>query len=249
MQPDRPSSQSRDNQEIISYQKLRTFIGFIGLFLPVAVVLGCYVFGAGNYAWQHSISHYYYSRMHIVFVCALCVLGGFLITYRGKPENIWESRVSNIAGYCAFGIAAFPTQFNGFRPPCRGTNQYLYLLKEVSDFWGSVHFVFAGFLFTCFIIFCLYFFQKPDGNYQGNEALKFKRRKRIYTTCGWGILASILLIAFFKFVIKPKSGLFVYSTFIFETTSLWFFGTAWLVKGSAALKEVSVLKAVVQKIR
>lgn len=239
----------RDNEKIISYQQLRTFIGFIGFFLPVAVVLGCYLFGAKEYSWQHSISHYYYSKMHIVFVCSLCVLGGFLITYRGKADDIWESRVSNLAGYCAFGIASFPTAFNGFQPAEKGTNQYISLLQEINPFWGGVHFVFAGVLFACFVLFCLYFFQKPDGEYTGAEEAKFCRRKRMYTICGWGILISILLIAFFNFVIKPEHGFFVYSTFIFETTSLWFFGTAWLIKGSAALRKVPVLKKMVKAIR
>ena len=249
MQQNNLTSAPGDNEKIISYQKLRMFIGFIGLFLPVAVVTGCYLFGAKEYSWQHSISHYYYSKMHIVFVCSLCVLGGFLITYRGKPDSIWESRVSNIAGYCAFGIASFPTQFNGFQPPQNGANQYIQLLQDINNFWGSVHFAFAGLLFACFVLFCLYFFQKPDGVYTGKEQLKFLRRKRIYKICGWGILFSIIMIAVFSFIIKQKEGILAYSTFIFETTSLWFFGTAWLIKGSLALKNVPVLKNMIRSLR
>lgn len=240
---------SDNHEQIISYQKLRTFIGIIGVLLPFALVLGSFLFGAKEYALQHSISHYYYSKMHIVFVSTLCVLGGFLITYKGKPDEPWESRVSNIAGYCAFGVASFPTQFFGFRPPLNGTNQYLMLLNPVNDFWGNVHFVFAGALFGCFVIFCLYFFQKPDENYTGLQALKFKRRKRLYKICGWGIAISILLIALFNFVIKHKEGVFVYSTFIFETTSLWFFGTAWLIKGSMTWKSVPLLNKLIEPLR
>lgn len=233
--------------EIISYQKLRTFIGFTGILLPIIVVLGCAVFGAGTYAWQVSISHYYYSVMHFTFVCILCVLGGFLITYKGKDP--WESRLSNLAGFCAFGIAAFPTKFEGFLPAQDGPNQYLQLMKGVSDFWGSMHFVFAGLLFTCFVIFCLYFFQKPDDNYRGEEQKKFNKRKLVYTICGWVIIVSIILIGLFNFVIEPGEGLLTFSTFIFETTSLWAFGTAWLVKGSGVFKEVPVVKKVVEQIR
>ncbi|CAN5693097.1 DUF998 domain-containing protein [soil metagenome] len=249
MLPQQSPSVLPDNEKIISYQKLRTFIGFIGFFLPVAVVVGCYLFGAKEYPWQHSISHYYYSKMHIVFVCSLCVLGGFLITYRGKPSNIWESRVSNLAGYCAFGIASFPTGFDGFQPPENGTNQYISLLQEINQFWGAVHFAFAGILFACFVLFCLHFFQKPDEVYTGAEEIKFRRRKLMYQICGWGILISIIMIALFNFVIEPEHGLLVYSTFIFETTALWFFGAAWLIKGSAALQQVPVLKKVIKSIR
>ena len=234
-----------NNNEIVSYQKLRAFIGMIGIFLPIGVVLGCLLFGAGCYAWQVSISHYYYSIMHILFVCILCVLGGFLITYRGK--NKWESRLSNLAGCCAFGIAAFPTKFDGFRS--NGNNQYVDLLKKVTEFWGGVHYEFAATLFVCFIIFCLHFFQIPDEDYTGVDAEKFERRKRVYKFCGWTIIISIIAIGLFNFVFHVKEGVFIYSTFIFETTSLWAFGTAWLVKGSKILQRVPLVKKVIEPLR
>ncbi len=240
-----PPPPQRD--EIISYQQLRAFIGFTGILLPILVVLGCGFFGAGPYAWQVSISHYYYSFMHITFVSILCVLGAFLLTYKGKDR--WESRLSNLAGFCAFGIAAFPKKFEGFLPAQEGRNQYLRLMKEVTDFWGGLHFGFAGALFTCFVIFCLYFFQKPDDEYSGEAERKFKKRKLIYKICGWVIVVSIILVGLFNFVIEPQEGFFTYSTFIFETTALWAFGIAWLVKGSAVLKNVAVVKDVVEQIR
>jgi hypothetical protein len=232
--------------EIISFKKLRAFIGIIGILLPIVVVLGCYLLGAGQNFWQKSISHYYYSLMHIVFVSILCVLGGFLITYKGKDR--WESRLSNVAGCCAFGIAAFPTTVKGFLPE-PGKNQYLDLIKPVTDGWGDIHYGFAGALFVCFIIFCLYFFQKPDEHYTGVEAVKFKRRQVVYKICGWLIIISIVMIPLIGFVIKPEKGFWVYGTFIFETTSLWAFGTAWLVKGSSALKETPVIKKLVRPLR
>ena len=143
------SEQHGGRDEIISYQKLRAFIGVTGLLLPVLAVLGSFLFGAGKYAWQISISHYFYSTMHIVFICILCMLGGFLITYQGKTP--WESRFSNLAGYLAIGIAAVPTSFSGFKPKENG--EYLKLRNDVTEFWGGAHFGFAFALFTCFIIF------------------------------------------------------------------------------------------------
>ncbi len=184
--------------------------------------------------------------MHIVFVCTLCVLGGFLITYKGK--SLWESRVSNVAGYCAFGIASFPTRFSGFRSGKNSANEYIKILVDITKFWGGVHFVFATTLFVCFVLFCLVFFQQPDEKYTGIDELKFRRRKRIYKVCGVGIFTSIILIALFNFVI-PQKGLFIYSTFIFETTGLWFFGIAWLVKGSLSLTKIPIVKKIIKPIR
>jgi hypothetical protein len=238
---------SHGRDEIISYQKLRAFIGITGLLLPVVSVLGCFLFGAGIYSWQISISHYFYSIMHIAFISILCVLGGFLMTYRGKYP--WESRLSNLAGFFAVGIAAFPTAFKGFQQDENERIQYLQLTKEVTDFWGKMHFGFAFALFACFIIFCLYFFQKPDADYEGAELVKFKRRKLIYTGCGWAIIISITMIGLFNFVFKVEKGVFAYSTFIFETTALWAFGAAWLVKGSAVLKDVPMVKNMVRTLR
>jgi len=205
------------------------------------------MFGAGIYSWQKSISHYFYSTMHIAFVSILCVLGGFLITYRGKDK--WESRVSNLAGFFAICIAAFPTGSVGYLQDKDHKSQYLQLTKAVTEFWGGMHFAFAIALFACFIIFCLYFFQKPDAQYHGDELKKFKKRKLIYTICGWVIIFSIAMIPLFIFVIKSKEGIFVYSTFIFEAIALWAFGTAWLVKGSAALKSIPVVKNMIQRLR
>lgn len=239
-----------NKEEIISYQQLRTFIGLIGIFLPFVLVLGCYLHGDGNYSWQPSISHYYYSKMHIVFVCALCVLGGFLITYKGKKADHWESRVSNLAGYFAFAVASFPTQSNTFRLNGNGSNQYLQLYKEVDKNWGALHFICAGLLFTCFVLFCLWFFQKPDAIYtQPEDIIKFKRRQRFYKICGWGIIISIVCIACFSSPKTNKQGLLQYTTFIFETTSLWFFGSAWLVKGSLFWKRYPILKWLVKPLR
>ncbi len=236
-----------DNEKIISYTKLRAFIGIIGVILPVVAVLGCVVWGDGKYSFQISISHYYYSKMHIVFTGVLCVLGGFLITYKGR--NDWENKLSNFAGACAFGIAACPTEFSGFRTGPGKDNIYLLLCDDVTPFWGKVHFAFAGLLFACFVIFCLHFFQKPDNEYQDTDEIKFKRRRKIYTGCGWAIIISIVLIAVFAIWPHMKQGIFKYSTFIFETTSLWAFGIAWLVKGSGSLRQMPVIKELVKPIR
>lgn len=236
-------------EEIISHQQLRTFIGITGFFLPFVLVLGCFAHGDGHYSWQPSISHYYYSKMHFVFVCTLCVLGGFLITYKGKKINPWESRISNLAGYFAFGVAAFPTRYNGFSTGQNNANQYLQLCTEVTEKWGYIHFGCAGLLFACFVVFCLWFFQEPDRAYASDEMDKFNRRKLFYKVCGWGIVVSIVSLALFFFFAPDRHGLLTYTTFFFETTSLLFFGAAWLVKGSLAWKRFPVLRWLIKPLR
>jgi hypothetical protein len=234
--------------EIISYQKLRTFIGMIGVLLPILLVLGCYIRGDKSYSWQPSISHYYYSKMHVAFVCVLCVLGGFLITYKGKGRL--ESWISNFAGCFAVAVAAFPTGFDDFRLAPNKSNQYLQLLNPVSGTWDKIHFGFAGLLFSCFAIFCLCFFQIPDRNYDTpQEQKKFARRKRLYKICGWGIIISMAAIFLFFVLLPQRQGLLAYTTFFFETTSLYFFGAAWLVKGSVLWKRYPVFRKLIKPLR
>lgn len=63
------------------------------------------------------------------------------------------------------------------------------------------------------------------------------QRNQVYTICGYAILASILLIFTYKVLDFPhmigpfKPGIF------FETTALFAFGIAWLIKGQTFLKD------------
>lgn len=57
---------------VISYLLLRRLIGMLGFLLPFVLIAGAGLFS--NAAWlQPSISHYYFSVMHIVFVVVFVV--------------------------------------------------------------------------------------------------------------------------------------------------------------------------------
>ena len=210
-----------------SYLLLRQGIGVLGISLPFVLMIGGYFIGPCQQV-QPSISHYYYSVMHIWFVGTLCVLGGLLISYRGR--NKFENIVSNCAGAFAFGVAIFPTGFDTFRGddwPCR----FIQFCPNIPGYVEKVHFTCAGLLFLCFAIFCFVFFQKPDSDISTD--LKKIRRNKFYKFCGWAIVVSIAFIGYFFIFGRPQSIPFInYSTLIFETTSLLFFGSSWLLKGS-----------------
>src|SRR4051794_15891591 len=61
-----------------SYLLMRAVIGFIGLALPVALVLGDWGLERGTLLAKGSLSAYFYSGMRDVFVGSLCVTGLFL---------------------------------------------------------------------------------------------------------------------------------------------------------------------------
>ena len=244
-------TQEQNKDAVISYLLLRQFIGILGIMLPLLLTLGTYILANCN-SLQPSISHYYYSIMHIVFVGVLCVMGGFLITYRGASKNRkLENRVSNLAGACALGVAICPTKFAGYINPSGCNCQFIELqlhttTKDIPNYINSMHFGFAAVLFTCFVFFCMSIFQDPDLG-EPIDDMK-KRRNVIYKTCGVIIIISILCIA--VLAIFPKLD-FPYSTFIFETTALLPFGFSWLLKGSVNWPESKnpVLRKAVQYLR
>jgi heme A synthase len=231
---------------IVSYLLLRQLIGILGLVLPFALIFGNH--WLGNESWlQPSISHYFYSFMHFSFVGVLFILGAILISYREK-ENRLANRVSTFAGAFAFGVGIFPTEFKGF-------NDNAYIVTSNWESWFKwIHFGSAFFLFTCFAIFCFVIFQKSDKDISPSHFDKKKKlRNRIYKICGWGIVVSIVMIAACTLYEKYVGvTLFTkYSTFIFETTALLFFGNSWLLKGSVKWKtdDNKLLRTVVAPVR
>ena len=83
------SENKHDPPELISYYQLRRAIGFIGLGLPFALMIGemivKWLFPEAR-GTRHSMSEYYYTAMRGVFVGSLCAIGVFLGAYRGYEE-------------------------------------------------------------------------------------------------------------------------------------------------------------------
>lgn len=247
------ADQQQQNPTVISHYQLRQLIGILGISLPVVLVFGAYFFDRCSLL-QPSISHYYYSIMHIVFVGTLCVLGGFLITYRGTSS--FENRVSNLAGVFAFGVAVCPTDLEGFMGLGGDGCQFIQLTtslpgSSMHPIIGKLHFGFAAALFVCFIIFCKRIFQEPD---EGRIDEKKKRRNKIYHWCGNIIIISIaciLVITIIDRVTKNEEGIFPFYIYIFETTSLLPFGFSWLLKGSVNWphSQNKILQKVIRPLR
>jgi heme A synthase len=225
----------------ISYNLMRKLIGIIGVTLPFILVIGSLAVQRCA-SLQVSISHYYYSIMHIAFVATLCMLGLFLIAYRSEMKL--ERWVSNIAGAAAFGVAAFPTNFKDFQND--SSCQYLAVTIKPFSFINSLHYGFAAILFTCFAIFCFKIFQHSD---KPTPDSKKGRRNMTYKICGIIITVSVAAIALFSFVLPAE--LFPYATIVFETTALLAFGFSWLLKGSGDLKDThnKIIKPLVKFYR
>ncbi|MEO6715233.1 MAG: hypothetical protein ABIM89_17675 [Mycobacteriales bacterium] len=88
---------------INTYRHLRVGMIVVVSLLAAAVVTQ----GVGAGCWQTSISAYYFTSAHSVFVAVLCALGAMLIVYQGSSDT--EDSVLNFSGFLAFIVAFTPT--------------------------------------------------------------------------------------------------------------------------------------------
>ena len=88
---------------IKSYRYLRLAIVVVVLSLIVSVLIE----RSKTSCWQVSISAYYYTPVHAMFVGALVTIGASLIAVKGSTE--WEDMLLNVSGILAPVVAFVPT--------------------------------------------------------------------------------------------------------------------------------------------
>jgi hypothetical protein len=202
----------------LSYFALRKAVGGIALGLPFAVAipwLWC------SHTLESSISSYYYTGMRNLFEGSLCAIALFQLFCRGY--DVWDEAAGVLSGIFALGVAFCPTT------PDQGATAF-------QERVGLAHYIFAGLLFTTLAVFCLVLFRMSA---HGHVVTPMKVwRNRVYTACGIVILGSLaailILVRGFKVMYLPGG---IGTVFFFETTSLWAFGAAWLIKGQTLLKD------------
>ncbi|MDI9882753.1 hypothetical protein [Flectobacillus longus] len=205
--------------KLISYVKIRQLIGWLGILLPIAMLLESTLYCESSI--RQSISHYYYSNLGDVFVGVLTALAVFLYSYRGY-EKEKDNQLTNLTALGALGVAYFPTDGveKGQWGDCSGI-----IPKIVSHY---IHLASACLFFLTLAILLLYFFTRTS---KGKLISKQKKlRNKIYTICG-----ITMLVCFGWIVIVSFWG----NEHLFwqEFIALIAFGFAWLVKGELLLKD------------
>lgn len=202
------TKQEADREDDRSGHRHRQLIGYIGLVLPVVLIL-VVLRRDGLEFWEllDSISAYYYTGAVAAFVGMLVSLALFLLTYRGYDNKYqWADRAAAwIAGVAAIGVAAFPT--------AAPTDELM--LPWWTETTGTIHYASAIVLFSMFAIFCLFLFCLGSTTW----------RKWIYRTCGAVIVLSMIWAV--------VAGLREQSIFAPESVALVAFAISWLVKGNA----------------
>ncbi|MBB2771094.1 MULTISPECIES: hypothetical protein [Mycolicibacterium] len=95
---------------MVTYRYVRVGLVALVVFLLVSVGLTWQ-----DTCLQSSISAFFYTRTHAVFVAALCAAGICLIAYQGS--RLGEDALLNFSGFLAFVVALIPTDAEGLCQP------------------------------------------------------------------------------------------------------------------------------------
>ena len=216
----------KTDPRLISFQTLRKAVGWLGLGLPFAIVIGNYILSNCT-CIQDSISHYYYTVTGSLFVGILCADAMFLIAYKGYPDDKRDNRWTNWAGICALVIAFFPTNDN--------SNDSCAIFHFVDNRLRSIiHYTGAALFFTLLACTSLFLFTKSRGVKTREKII----RNKVYRVCGVTILICIFLIAMYEILGQAGTRLSkLKPVFWLETIALFAFGTSWLVKGALIMQD------------
>jgi hypothetical protein len=194
----------------LSYRNLRAIIGYVGLTLPVVLLLA----GIADGHFESSISAYYYTKVGNVFTGALCVIAVFLLAYRLASWAI-DNIATTLAGIAALGVAFFHAA------PKNATLSQLRL--------ADVHLACAAALFILLGAISLLIFPQdvPPGQ---------KWRANCYRGLGALIWLSIILMP----VLNALAGSFYddnHVFFILETVCVMAFAVSFILKGHGQLSD------------
>ena len=209
---------------VFSYLEHRKTIGLLGIAFPFILSMGAVIlFHTGI---QSSISSYYHTGMRDVFVGTLCVIGFFLLSYKGYERS--DDIAGDLSCVFAVGVALFPTTPDVTTASC-------------ARFIGYLHLSFATLFFLTLIYFSLFLFTKT--NPEKSPSRRKLQRNKIYKACGYTMGICIFLIAIYSFLPDTMVSLLEGNKPVFwlETIAVLAFGISWFTKGEAILKDEVLL--------
>lgn len=219
-------SEATREELIVSFYRVRQALGYMGFFLPLALIFGG-VASLGEV--EPSISDYYHTVLRDVFVGTMCAIGIFLIAYpghrRGEGERFSDDMVTSIAGIAAFGVAFFPNE----GPAGVSTINALTQMALGHELAAKGHYLSAVIFLGCLGYICL---------------VKFARtakpvRRWIYRTSGITIyvMTVLVIVASVIKILGPAGPQEIVVNFQlvlwFEAVAVWAFSVSWLTKGRA----------------
>jgi hypothetical protein len=213
-----------NDEQIISYMRLRKSLGWLAVLLPFVLGLGAWYFE--GIPWADSVSAYYYTSMRDVFVGTMFATGIFLYCYRGADRQ--DNILSNVAGVAAAAIGLFPME----------PEYSKVLIERHRDLAGATcyvphgplgyHFYATATFFAIISYMAIFRFTKTD---KVPITAAKAMRNRVYVVCGVIMLACFVWIGLLK-LRAPAA-----SIVIPESGAIIAFAIAWLTKGQAILPD------------
>lgn len=221
--------QEQDNDLVLSFLAVRQCLGYLGLMLPVALLVGAHLF---HRPVEPSISGFYYTQMTDIFVGTLAAIGVFLYAYKGyrkRPgEWISDGLIARAAGTAAIVVALVPTTPRG------SVNCSIIQCLVGPQNGATIHYGAALLFFSMLAVFCLWMF--PKSTPHKRRSPQKLRRNRIYYGCGTVLLVAMAgILIYFALLPKATQAALDRVAFLFwlESLGVWAFGISWLVKGRA----------------
>lgn len=228
-----PGKQNARREIVKSYYRMRQTLGYLGMVLPLTLILGGLV-SAGDI--EPSISDYYHTILRDVFVGIMTAIGIFLICYTGYrragTERVSDDWVTTMAGVFALGVALFPNEV-----PARGrmVDAVPQLVLGVRAA-AYLHYASALLFLSCLAYISLFKFARSAN----------PTRRRIYLACGVVIVLAIIgtvIASYYRIQGSEEARAIVndYRLVLwFEAIGIWAFSVSWLTKGRV---DHSIIKA------
>jgi hypothetical protein len=196
-------SLSKSSQRVptFSSESIRLMVGLITFILPILVSII-------SFTRLTSISASYYTKAHDVFVGLLFILGAFLVVYKG--HTLTENWIANLGGLAAIIAALFPMACDLCQPTLT----------------SYIHAIAGNVLFGVTAYFCLGPFRQSA---KGKTWIKAQRRVNIYTICGFGIIACLVVLLVLGMVMTTEQKKIWTPIYWGEFVMLWLFSAAWNV--------------------
>jgi len=209
-----------------SFLFLRVLVGSLGIALaPLVVLIERYGYG-GSLFPRDSVSIYYYTGMHDVFVASLAAMGIFFIAYKIAEWNL-DATASTLAGFSAILISQFPTG-----PPAAGAPAgYPTPLQNAIGVNAAqyVHFS-ASAVFLGGLTVISFSFARREGRRleRKGQRVSNQKWKLLHYTCSGAMVLALVWILFTSFVWHGGP---YYTLLVGEALAATAFGISWLSKG------------------
>jgi hypothetical protein len=215
--PSAPDPPNRPDPNVLSYFWMRKVLGILGIALPFAFIIGEGFFLRGGVQVRGSLSAYYHTSMHDLFVGGLCVTGFLLVTYmagRWRSPAFW---LSLVAGLAVFGVALFPTS----RPLLPAGLPLAAVQQQFGEHAVAiVHFSCAAVFILSLACIAFLFAKESTGV-----------SRTFQSVCGSVIIGAVALAA--AGMLGWWSGFWQLTPlYLGEVISVWAFGASWLLKAN-----------------